>query len=102
MSGVSSCGQGGVRGGGEGGRAGGRLGWSKAHATVRHAAEQAPCAAHLVLHVPKLVRGGDLLRHDARNAEHGPPRVHALGLLEPREALLVGAQAERVKALQGT
>lgn len=36
------------------------------------------------------------LHQDAGNREHGPPRMHALRLREPGEALLVGAQAKRV------
>ena len=39
------------------------------------------------------------LRQDAGHAQHGPAAVHALRLGEPGQALLVGAQAQRVKAV---
>jgi hypothetical protein len=36
------------------------------------------------------------LHQDAGDRQHGPPRMHPLRLREPCQALLVGAQAQRV------
>mmetsp|Transcript_8820 Transcript_8820/g.29020 ORF Transcript_8820/g.29020 Transcript_8820/m.29020 type:complete len:266 (+) Transcript_8820:73-870(+) len=47
--------------------------------------------------VPENLRVHNLLRHNARNPPHSPPRVHELRLPVVRQRLRVAAEAERVQ-----